>query len=332
MRTLIYNPSARVGGAVSILKEVYKDIESKNDSNNDYIFIVGDIDFYETKNITVLKFPWIQKSWIHRVYFDLFVAPKLVQQYKIDNVVSYQNMTIPFIKVPQTLYLQQSLPFVEKKFSFKESKKLWLYQNVICKFVLRSVKSASKIIVQTQWMKKACAEKCGVSLDTIDVQPPNIYFNRIYKYTEMSGRQKKFFYPASGFLYKNHQVIIDACLKLKAKNINDYKVIFTIEGNENKYTSNLKKTCDNNSLNIEFIGQLDREHVYQFYTQSVLLFPSYIETFGLPLLEARLVGSPIIASDSPFSHEVLHDYEEVDYFNAFDSNRLTSLMEKYINN
>jgi len=331
MKILIYNPSARVGGAISILKDVYRDIEGRNGDTNEYIFIVGNVDFSDTNNIIVLKFPWVQKNWIYRVYFDLLVAPILVKKYEVDSIISYQNMTIPFVKIPQTLYLQQPLPFVAKKFKFRESKRLWLYQNIICKFVLRSVKEASKIIVQTHWMKKACSETCNIPVDIIEVLPPKIYIDSIYRYSHTADAHKTFFYPASGLLYKNHQIIIDACLKLNAKNIVNYRVIFTLDGNENENISNLKKTCKSNHLNIEFIGLVDRKKVYDMYSKSVLVFPSYVETFGLPLLEAKLVGSPIIASDLPFSHEILDDYNDVSYFEAFDSNKLASLMETYIN-
>lgn len=331
MRILIYNPSARVGGAISILKDVYNNIAERDDNAYEYIFIVGSVDLADTKNITVYKFPWVQKNWIYRLFFDLIVAPKLVKKYNVDNIISYQNMIIPFTKVPQTLYLQQSLSFVTKRFTLRESKRLWLYQNVICKFVENSVKKASKIIVQTQWMKKACIEKCNITTDKIEVQPPKINLSNKYKYVSTVESQKIFFYPASGFVYKNHQTIIDACIKLNLKNIRDYRVLFTLDGNENDYVSNLKKECDNNYLNIEFIGHLNREKVYEIYSKSILIFPSYVETFGLPLLEAKLIGSPIIASDLPFSHEVLGDYKYASYFETFDSEKLAHIMELYLN-
>lgn len=68
--------------------------------------------------------------------------------------------------------------------------------------------------------------------------------------------------------------------------------------------------------------------VMKEYTRSVLLFPSYIETFGLPLLEARMSGSPILASDCPFSHEILDDYDGVSYFDPFRPEELAALMKQ----
>ena len=49
-----------------------------------------------------------------------------------------------------------------------------------------------------------------------------------------------------------------------------------------------------------------------------LLFPSYIETLGLPLLEAAAFGLPVLAADVDYAHEVLKDYEGVRYIDVFD--------------
>ena len=42
----------------------------------------------------------------------------------------------------------------------------------------------------------------------------------------------------------------------------------------------------------------------------ITLFPSYIETFGLPLLEAKELNGIVLASDRPFSHEILDGYDK----------------------
>jgi len=38
------------------------------------------------------------------------------------------------------------------------------------------------------------------------------------------------------------------------------------------------------------------------------LFPSYIETFGLPLIEAAAFGLPIGVANEAYAHEVLKGY------------------------
>ncbi|MGO4988725.1 glycosyltransferase [Gallicola sp. Sow4_E12] len=122
------------------------------------------------------------------------------------------------------------------------------------------------------------------------------------------------FFSADAASYKNHSIIVDACKILKSKNISNYRIVLTIAGNETKLIKTLKKVVDYECLPIRFIGRISKTQVYEYYSKSILIFPSYIETFGLPLLEARIHQSPILASDCPFSREILHDYDKVSYF------------------
>ena len=63
------------------------------------------------------------------------------------------------------------------------------------------------------------------------------------------------------------------------------------------------------------------------YDRCTLLFPSYIETFGLPLAEAAQSGNPILAADTPFAHEILAEYGNAYFFQPSDCGRLAELMQ-----
>jgi glycosyltransferase involved in cell wall biosynthesis len=55
------------------------------------------------------------------------------------------------------------------------------------------------------------------------------------------------------------------------------------------------------------------------------VFPSLIESFGHPLLEAMLAGTPILAADIPSFHEIAGDTAL--YFPPSDPVRLASLVD-----
>jgi glycosyltransferase involved in cell wall biosynthesis len=81
------------------------------------------------------------------------------------------------------------------------------------------------------------------------------------------------------------------------------------------------------NLPIAFIGKITLDEVYDYYSKSILIFPSYIETFGLPMLEAKMHGSPILASDCAFSHEILDGYDRAKFFNPFKVEELAYEIE-----
>jgi len=326
LNIMVFDVPAESGGALTILNNFYN--KYKADKSNNYIFVLSKPEMEEADNTKVLRYPWIKKSWLHRLLFDNFFAPQLIEKYNVDEILSLQNLIVPGVKIRQTLYVHNSLPFINKRFKLTESPLLWVYQNIINRKIIKSIKKADKVIVQTKWMKNSCINKTNIKPDKIIVIPPNvkIEINRYFEPTEEHLRT--FFYPASGFVYKNHKLIVDAALLLKELGVKNYRVIFTLKGNENKYIIELYKTVKQKKLPIEFIGTISQKEVFDYYRQSVLIFPSYLETYGLPLLEARLHQTPVLASDMPFSHEILDGYEGVQYFDVENSVELARLMEK----
>ena len=88
--------------------------------------------------------------------------------------------------------------------------------------------------------------------------------------------------------------------------------------------------AEKNKLPIIFTGYLTKKEMNDYYSKSVLIFPSYIETIGLPLLESRNVGCPIIVSDCGYSREILSEYENVTYFNPNSEHELAEHMMNYM--
>ena len=77
-----------------------------------------------------------------------------------------------------------------------------------------------------------------------------------------------------------------------------------------------------------FLGRLTPEEMKAVYSRSVLVFPSYLETVGLPLLEAKALSRPIIAADLEYARESVGDYDEVHYFSALDYDALAVAIEE----
>ena len=133
---------------------------------------------------------------------------------------------------------------------------------------------------------------------------------RLGAYTGTGSRT--FFYPAGADLYKNHDLVIAACKLLAGEGITDYRVIFTLPREGDPDAERIIRAA--RGLPIEFVGSLPHETVWEYYSGTVLLFPSYLETCGLPLVEARAAGAWILASDLPFAREVLEGYPNKAFF------------------
>ena len=104
MVELIYDVHASESGALAILNDLYKKIYNTSDKSKKYIFVVSTPYYNETENIKVLRYPWVKKSWFHRLFFDCVTTRLILSKYKPDKVYSLQNKGISFFKGYQKVF------------------------------------------------------------------------------------------------------------------------------------------------------------------------------------------------------------------------------------
>ncbi|EGQ9181966.1 glycosyltransferase family 4 protein, partial [Vibrio parahaemolyticus] len=81
---------------------------------------------------------------------------------------------------------------------------------------------------------------------------------------------------------------------------------------------------------VENLGVIPYDALIEQYKKaSFLVFPSYLETYGLPLAEAATLGKPILSADLPYSRDVLKGYSGVKFISY---NSAESWAESIINN
>lgn len=332
MNILVYNVAAEYAGALTILKSFYEEVLSCRDKSHKWYFVVSTDELKECDNVKIIRVPWAKKSWLHRWWYDKFRAKKLVEQYDIDLVFSMQNMPIEGVRCQQIVYLQQSLQFSSVRFSLlkREERMYWVRQNIICNLMKKSLKNADSIIVQTKWMQEATKKWLNDTNEKINVLAPKIHLKDCCE--ELIEREKGLFvYPAGDGIHKNHRLIIKACEILKEMGV-AHRVLFTLDINESYYANKLYLEVKQKGLNIDFVGLLSNEEIMRLYKKATLVFPSYLETFGLPLLESKVSGGLVLCSDLPFAHEILDDYSNAYFFDMNNAGELADYMEKCVKN
>ncbi|MCR4808155.1 MAG: glycosyltransferase [Lachnospiraceae bacterium] len=331
MRIVVDDIAASKTGALSVLRDFYDHI-LENDRENEWIFVLGDKLLEEKDNIKVLVRDDVKASRKKRLEFDLKTGASYFESLKPDLLFSMQNTLPRGYKGRQVLYVHQPLPFQTwKSFSFfkSEEREYAVYQYLIGRMITSSVRQADRVIVQTQWMKDAVMNKTGIGEDKIIKVMPDVAvpedINKDTDRLDNSVINNRFFYPAGEILYKNHSLIMEAVGILKKRGVSDLEVSFTLKEGDLARLDKYPKYEE-----VKYLGRISREEVFERYRNEVLLFPSYIETFGYPPAEASAVGGRILASDCPFCHEVLKGYGKVKYFDPFRPEELADLMEQVI--
>lgn len=324
MNIMIYDIAAEYGGAETVLRSYYE--RARLDSVNFYYFVVSRIILEETDNISVIYLMKTYKNWIGRILIDNLIMPQKVRKLKVDKIISLQNTIIPHVNVYQDVYVHNVIPFSEYSFSITMNVKLWVYQKIIGRIIVNSIRKANKVIVQTDWMKEAIIRKCGIHNEKVQIEPIliNIEVHKMYSKQECVS----FFYPASPEVYKNHVTLIKALALLQQFQSRGYRVVLTIQKDELPRV--WQRRVNENRIPIDFVGRIDFNEMQIYYQKSVLIFPSYLETIGLPLIEAMQFSCPIIVADCEYSRFALRDYNNVNFFPPFDEKLLAKLLMVHI--
>lgn len=331
IRLLVLNTAAEYGGALTVLASFIKEAEQTPDI--DFTILISNPTITSSaKNVHIELKEWVKTSWFHRLYFEVIYLNVIYPLNTFDSVVSLQNTLLAKRIKNQKKYtlLHQSVQFYEGSINFfkKEGLKIFLRKYLIGSIIKLSVKNSDIVFTQTLWMK----ERLSQWMPKNNIKMVSMNFRQSAVSTESFDNlnwNESFVFPAHAGYLKNHDLIIDALIWLKKKDISLPKIYFTLEQDENKTAIKLYKKVIKNDLPIYFTGTLSQEELFEYYKTSVVLFPSEIETFGLPLLEARNFNTPIISIDKPYAKEVLSDYPNAHFFHT--SSEAALLIERMLN-
>lgn len=185
--------------------------------------------------------------------------------------------------------------------------------------------NVDSVIVQTPSMKRLVTNIIKSKLIPIKVLPflgseNDIPCNADKALEVISS--KVFVYVASGYQHKNHKTLFEAWCLLANEGI--YPCLH-LTLNPTKFPALIKEWDElvkERGLNIINWGELDREGITKLYAKSTaLVYPSLVESLGLPLLEARAAGLDVIASELDFVRDVLNPIESFDPLSAISISR-----------
>ncbi len=318
MRVVVNAVACTEGGAFSILESFYRYVR-ECDKENEWIFLLGNDLLEDSPRLRTVVLPNVKNSWLRRLSFDLVSGRRFISSLNPDVLLSLQNTHTDGVLCPQVVYVHQPLPFQRTRaFSpwRSDERVLAIYQYAIGALIKRSIRRSQHVIVQTQWMRDAILEQVGIARNRVTCVLPDLDDLSAYA-TDGVFQAGEFFYPTSELLYKNNECIYAACRLLRQQGTSDFRVTMTTK-------------AVNPDLNVNAIGRIPRYQVLHWLSRTTLIFPSFIETYGLPLAEARALGAVVLAADCPYAREVLQDYPNAYYFDPASPKQLAALISRVV--
>lgn len=178
----------------------------------------------------------------------------------------------------------------------------------------RNLRHADHLVVQTGVVEEELLASYPELEGRVAVipQPPPIWFRRRLM-AEGRGRPVggplRLFYPAAGYPHKNHRLLARMAA-VGPPPASFGEMVITLRPEE---TSGL----DLGFPWLRNVGRLDPDACLAAYGEvDALFFPSTAESYGLPLVEAMVLGLPIVAADLPYARWLCEDQALL--FDPFD--------------
>jgi glycosyltransferase involved in cell wall biosynthesis len=135
---------------------------------------------------------------------------------------------------------------------------------------------------------------------------------------------------SSIYRYKNFVRLVEAYCELASRLPDPPPLTIVGDDQDPEYSAELRrvrKRAGPLADRIHLVGAVPYEEITRYYAESALfVFPSYLETFGHPLLEALAAGVPVVAADIPVFREIAA--ESALYVDPFDSSAMATAMEQ----
>jgi len=175
-------------------------------------------------------------------------------------------------------------------------------------------RNVTHFIVQSPSMQRDVKQFLGVCAPVVPfARDPRGYTRRVGALGDKRKGGGDFLYVASGEPHKNHLNLIGAWILLAKGGIRPGLLLTIdkkrfaplccwIEGKGKTYGLNIT------NLGTLSVGDLGRVYKDAF----ALIYPSYLESLGLPLIEARCAGLPILASERDYVRDAVDPEETFD--------------------
>ena len=319
------------GGAMTVLQDCLSKLSASEMVHKYHVVALVHSKklFPQFDNIEYIEFPKAKKHYIYRLYYEFFVFNKISKRLNVKLWFSLHDMS-PRVKADiQAVYMHNPSPFYKPKlkdWKYIPINALWAY---LYKYVYRiNIHSNNYLVVQQEWLRNEFSKIFSIPKEKIIVsRPDNVSLEHINSRIEDNKKPVyTFLYPAYPRVFKNFDVICEAARILEARGEKGMVIYLTINGTENRYSNDLVNRYSKNSL-LKFVGILSHDMIIKMYDRcDCLLFPSRLETWGLPISEFKQYKKPMIVSDLPYAHETAAGASKVIFFNPESAEDLANIM------
>ena len=251
----------------------------------------------------------------------------MLKKYKIDLVFNFGDIVIP-TSVSQIYFFDWAYAVYSEEYVWRKMRmKDYIIRKTKIFLINKFIDRAELTIVQTKNIADRLMKKFSNQNVVIIPTPVGIDLSDDNEFCDLklSNDKKYFFYPASYSTHKNFEIVLSLLLLIKKRKL-PYVLVLTLDFEvASEFLEKIKSANLNNVINL---GKVKLELMPSLYKQvDALFFPSLLETYGLPYIEAMAFEKPILTSNLDFAHAICDDMAF--YFNPFEAQSILNVMMSY---
>ena len=310
------------GGTLKIFQDCLEAVKARLPGWR-VVALVNNTGVIKADGIEAMVIPWAKISWFRRIYAEYVVFKRISKQLKPDIWWSLHDMSPRVSCKSQFVYCHNAIPFY--RCTFKELRlepKLLFFGIFYSLFYRLNIRSNRAVVVQQDWIRREFQRRYGVRnvivAHPVEEGAPPALASR--------GPVSTFVYPSLPRAFKNFELIGDAARLLEREPDWNGEILLTFAKEENRLTRDFfKRYGDVKGLRL--IGRQSRAQMDCVYAEmDCLLFPSRLETWGLPITETKSLGKPMILADLPYARESVGTYDGVRFVDPGNAHELADIM------
>lgn len=335
MKTIVVSAvNLNVGGTLTILRECLSYLSDLAKSG-DYriVALVHKKELASFDNIEYIELPWSKKKWINRIWCEYVTMKRISKELAPVYLWFSLHDTTPNVTAErQAVYCHNPFPFYQWRwrelfFNYKIVLFAWFSY-----FIYRiNIHRNKFVVVQQQWIREEFKRLFSLMQNQIIVAPPEAQVVVPKKRESLPHKEFYFFYPSSPNIHKNFETFCEAS-RLLENEVGEgvFRSYITIAGSENKYAEWLNHNWGK-VKSLDFTGFMGREELYYYYdAANCLVFPSKVETWGLPITEFMQTEKPMLLADLPYAYETAAGSKRTAFFPATNAVALKDEMKRVL--
>ena len=331
-KILINGISARVGGGVAFLLNLVPRLCLLAPEDR-FILLAPEGEPWLTQlpslpNLEPRPVPLCRPSFIGRYLFEQREIPALVRREGIDLLASIADVTSLAAPCKKMLWIRNLLIHTRRDVGWPWP---WMLRiRLLRRMSEKSMRLADRVVFVSEASRDEIVPYNQISPENVQVIHHGIGENfRNLARSPLSERPATILSVSSIYRYKNFLPLIEAFSRWAPRQAEPWTLRIVGRNLDAPYFKRMEaaRLASPVRERILFEQEIPYRLIQDVYQSArIFVFPSILETFGHPLLEALASGLSVVAADTPTSREILGDCGR--YFKADDAEALQGVLDQ----